>query len=482
MDPLMTGILLESNHLAVPLEVYANYSSSSEQQQQQQQRLFLESMAKVGNSGENGSTGPSQTDLLKLLSGNNAGPLSGAGLGALGSLGGLTASPHARQNGSAIIRSYEALLQNSAGRLPPQAAVPSIPGPTRRRKKKRRRQPDMPKKACTPFMHFCSYFKKKLMEEGKEFPQFADFGKRAGELWRNMGDGEKVQFNELSEKDRQRYIRDMKEYEERKLAEKEREQELQQQRDKELQVLREKELERLHKQQRDQLEHQQKQLEQHKQQMEQTQVHQSQAASPTHSNAALMNMLNPLSPLNPLMMAALNQSLMQTLITNPELFKTMYSEAAKNYYLESLKNYYQNGCSTSVSTSGSTTLTYSPPTDLHSPMSTNHLGSMNVNLNLLSLINSGQLNSQSMSATNGNVSPPAGKSPTLTKVSGPSPIGTPNSMTSAALDLSSARLERGGCTSDEVYIFHQEESLFRYSTIRVEAEQPINQDDCEIEA
>ncbi|XP_018014387.1 high mobility group protein 20A [Hyalella azteca] len=424
-------------------------------------------MAKVGNSGENGSTGHSQADLLKLLSSNNANQLSSASIGALGSIGGLAASPHARQNGSALMRSYEALLQNSA-RLPPQAAVPSIPGPTRRRKKKRRRQPDMPKKACTPFMHFCSYFKKKLMEEGKEFPQFADFGKRAGELWRNMADTEKVQFNELSEKDRQRYIKDMKEYEERKLAEKEREQELQQQRDKELHVLREKEMERLQKQRHEQLEHQQKQMEHHKQQMEQTQAHQPQAASPTHSNAALMNMLNPLSPLNPLMMAALNQSLMQTMITNPELFKTMYSEAAKNYYLESLKNYYQNsplpqsnGCSTSVSTSGCTTLTYSPPTDMHSPLSTNPLGSMNMNLNLLSLINSGQLSSQSMSATNGNVSPPAGKSPTLTKVSGSSPIGTPNNMASAALDLSSARLERGGCTSDE---------------------ELINQDDCEIEA
>ena len=292
------------------------------------------------------------------------------------------------------------------------------------------------------------------MEEGKEFPQFADFGKRAGELWRNMGDGEKVQFNELSELDRQRYIKDMKEYEERKLAEKEREQELQQQRDKELQVLREKEMERLQKQQRDQMEHQQKQIEQHqKQQMEQQNPSHQASGQP---NAALMNMLSPLSPLNPIMMAALNQSLMQTMITNPDLFKTMYSEAAKNYYLESLKNYYQtspisqsNGVSSSINTSGNTTLSYSHPTDMHSPMGTNSLGSMGMNLNLLSLINSGQLTSQPMSPTNGSVSPPAGKSPTLTKVSGSSPIGTPNSMTSTALDLSAARLERGACASDE---------------------------------
>ena len=402
-------------------------------------------------SGENGATGPS-SDILKLLSaGNAASSLAGSGLGALGGLGSLS---HPRQNGSALMRSYEALLQNSASRLPPQATVASIPGPTRRRKKKRRRQPDMPKKACTPFMHFCSYFKKKLMEEGKEFPQFADFGKRAGELWRNMGDQEKHQFNELSELDRQRYIKDMKEYEERKLAEKEREQELQQQRDKELQILREKELERLQKQQRDQMEHQQKHMaEQHqKQQMEQS--HQTQTQSPSHSNAALMNMLSPLSPLNPLMMAAFNQSLMQTLMANPELFKTMYSEAAKNYYIESLKSYYQNspqsnGCSsTSISTSGNTTLSYSPPSDIHSSPISNPLGSGGMNLNLLSLINSGQLSAPPMSpSTNGTLSPPAGKSPTLTKVSGSSP----NSMTSTttALDLSSARSERGGCSSDE---------------------------------
>ena len=157
----------------------------------------------------------------------------------------------------------------------------------------------MPKKACTPFMHFCAYFKRKLMEEGKEFPQFADFGKRAGELWRNMGEGEKQKFNELSEQDRQRYIKDMKEYEERKLAEKERERELQQQREQELQALREKEMERLQKQQREQLEHQQKHLEQQKQ-----------------SPNTLLNMINPLSHLSPLMLAALNQSLMQTMMTS----------------------------------------------------------------------------------------------------------------------------------------------------------------------
>lgn len=417
-------------------------------------------------SGENGATGHSPTDLLKLLSASNASSLSGTGLGALGNLGGLAAAPHARQNGSALMRSYEALLQNQGGRLPPQAA--SIPGPTRRRKKKRRRQPDMPKKACTPFMHFCSYFKKKLMEEGKEFPQFADFGKRAGELWRNMGDSEKSQFNELSELDRQRYIKDMKEYEERKLAEKEREQELQQQRDKELQVLREKELERMQKQQRDQLEHQQKQLEHQKQQLEQ-QPHTTQATAPAHSNASLMNMLSPLNQFNPLMMAALNQSLMQTMITNPDLFKTIYNEAATKYYMESIKSYFPantslsqtNGSSTSVSTTSNSTLSYSPTTDMHSSAAQNPINSMNMNLGLYQFLQSGQLAAaqqqqhlqQPMSPTNGSTSPPpssAGKSPTLTKVSGSSPIGTPNSMTSAAaLDLSSARSERGACSSDE---------------------------------
>ena len=397
---------------------------------------------------ENGATGPS-AELLKLF---NTNALSGGGLGALGGLGSLAAASQHRQNGSALIRSYEALLQNPTSRLPPPQTATSIPGPTRRRKKKRRRQPDMPKKACTPFMHFCSYFKKKLMEEGKEFPQFADFGKRAGELWRNMGDVEKQRFNELSELDRQRYIKDMKEYEERKLAEKEREQELQQQRDKELQQLREKEIERLQKQQRDQMEHkhsldhQQKQQEQLHTVPQQTVLGpQSQAGA--HPNAALMNMLNPLSAINPLMMAALNQSIMQTMITNPELFKTMYSEAAKSYYMESLKNYYQapsppitttTSSGSSISTSEHTTLSYSPP---------HH----NSAVNILSLINSGQLQQQQQqqqqqSMSNGSLTPPAGKSPTLScKLSGAS---SPNSslMSSAALDLSSARSDRG---SDE---------------------------------
>ena len=205
------------------------------------------------------------------------------------------------------------------------------------------------------------------MEEGKEFPQFADFGKRAGELWRNMNDTEKVKFNELSEQDRQRYIKDMKEYEERKLAEKERERELQQQREQEIQVLREKELERLQKQQREQLEHRQKQLEEQKQ----------------NPNASFLNMMNPLGHLSPIMLAALNQSLMQSMMTNPELLKSMYSEAAKNYYMETMKNIYQTASSqaNSNNTSPATSTAQSLGMDL--PVTSSPMG---VNMNLFSLL------------------------------------------------------------------------------------------------
>ncbi|KAK7022020.1 hypothetical protein SK128_025263 [Halocaridina rubra] len=404
--------------------------------------LVVEKLSKAVNGGENGTSGaPSQTDLLKLLASGSAGGLGGA-LGGLGAgLGGLAAAAQARQNGN-MMRPYEALLQGpSAGRMASQAVT--LPGPTRRRKKKRRRQPDMPKKACTPFMHFCAYFKRKLMEEGKEFPQFADFGKRAGELWRNMGDVEKQKFVELSEQDRQRYIKDMKEYEERKLAEKERERELQQQREKELQALREKELEKLQKQQREQMEHQQKQLEHHQKQQQQS------------SNAGIMNMLNPLSPLNPLMIAAMNQTLMQTMLTNPDLMKTVYSEAARNYYVETLKSIYQNmgsqhpnGSSVPVSTAGA----HGGLSDHQNPLSSNPLAAMSMNLNLLSLINSGQLSAVSTSTPSSTGSSPQAKSPSSLKTA-PSPLlGSSNSLAAAAaLDLSAARPSegKGAYSSDE---------------------------------
>ena len=388
-------------------------------------------------SGENGSSAAqAQTDLLKLLSQTGSVGLGGS-LGGLGGIGNLAAAAQARQNGSSIMRSYEALLQNSASaRIPPQTVT--LPGPTRRRKKKRRRQPDMPKKACTPFMHFCAYFKRKLMEEGKEFPQFADFGKRAGELWRNMGDTEKTKFNELSEQDRQRYIKDMKEYEERKLAEKERERELQQQREQELQALREKELERLQKQQREQMEHQQKQMEQQKQ----------------NPNPSLMNMMNPLGHLSPLMLAALNQSLMQTMMTNPDLLKSMYSEAAKNYYLEAMKNIYQNvssqanGNSTPV-TSAATSL----GVDLHnpitsSPINSNSLSNMGMNMNLFSLLTSSQ------AAGGRQTPPPKDPSPSRSRQSSSpiSPLTPLGNASTLALDLSASRpsmVSRNSCSSDE---------------------------------
>ncbi|CAL4112080.1 unnamed protein product [Meganyctiphanes norvegica] len=412
-------------------------------------------------------SGPtSQTDLLKILAaGGNTG-IGGGMAGGLPGLGGLAAATQARQNGSQLMRQYEALLaaQGIQSQSRPQPVIPP-PGPTRRRKKKRRRQPDMPKKACTPFMHFCAYFKRKLMEEGKEFPQFADFGKRAGELWRNMGDVEKQQFVELSEKDRQRYIKDMKEYEERKLAEKERERELQVQRDKELQVLREKELEKLQKQQREQMQHQQKQMENHQKQ-------QSQNPNP------MMNMIN---PLNPLMMTLMNQSLMQTMMANPELMKSVYSEAARNYYLESLKNFYQNpnspsnGNSVPVSSSngnGGINSLVDLQASLHSQsnpppnhMTSNPLASMGMNLNLLSLMASGQLSAVPTStATSISSTSPRGSSPPHSTVTTSKPLLTPktsfstlshhlsaNSLVQAALDLSSGRPTegRGTCSSDE---------------------------------
>lgn len=307
----------------------------------------------------------------------------------------------------------------------------------------------MPKKACTPFMHFCAYFKRKLMEEGKEFPQFADFGKRAGELWRNMGDTEKQKFVELSEQDRQRYIKDMKEYEERKLAEKERERELQQQREKELQALREKELEKLQKQQREQMEQQQKQMEQHHKHQQST---------------GMLNLLNPLNPLNPLMIAAMNQSIMQTMLTNPDLMKTVYSEAARNYYVETMKNIYQSATNQAngnaaaaaaaagvpVSSSGSHT-----GLGEHHTLTSSPLSSLGMNLNLLSLLNSGQLSavpsSTPTSTTTTDSSPLASKAPSALKAPPSSLLSTANSLSTAALDLSAARPGEGkaGCSSDE---------------------------------
>ncbi|KAK3870945.1 hypothetical protein Pcinc_023880 [Petrolisthes cinctipes] len=402
--------------------------------------LVIEKLGKAVNGGENGTSGAtSQTDLLKLLASGSAGALGGCH-GGMGGLGSLAAAAQARQNGN-IMRSYEALMQGpSAARLAPQAVA--LPGPTRRRKKKRRRQPDMPKKACTPFMHFCAYFKRKLMEEGKEFPQFADFGKRAGELWRNMGDQEKQKFVELSEQDRQRYIKDMKEYEERKLAEKERERELQQQREKELQVLREKELEKLQKQQREQMEHQQKQMEQHQKH------HQSQSAG-------MLNLLNPLNPLSPLMIAAMNQSLMQTMLTNPDLVKSVYSEAARNYYVEAMKNIYQSA--SSQANGGNGTVPVSSSGSSHGTLGDHHqqhqqqqqqqqsitpspLGALGMNINLLSLLNSGQLSAVPASTPTSTITSSVIKTSSTHHKAPPSPLlSSSTGLASAALDLSAAR-------------------------------------------
>lgn len=106
-----------------------------------------------------------------------------------------------------------------------------------------------------------------------------------------------------------------------------------------------------------------------------------------------------------------------------------------------------NGNSVPVSSSG----THGGISDHQSHLSSSPLASMGMNVNLLSLLNSGQLSAVPTSTSSSTGSSPLTKTPSTLKAPPSSLLGSSNSLTAAALDLSSARPSegKGAFSSDE---------------------------------
>jgi len=81
------------------------------------------------------------------------------------------------------------------------------------KKRKKKKNPNAPKRPINSFLLYSRQFRPKV----KEDPQYKDLdntsiGKKVGELWRNLSPEEKKPFVDAAEIDKERYNREMKEY------------------------------------------------------------------------------------------------------------------------------------------------------------------------------------------------------------------------------------------------------------------------------
>jgi len=87
-----------------------------------------------------------------------------------------------------------------------QAAQPP-PGP----EPKKKRDPNAPKAVCNAYMIFCKTRRDELKRESPDLP-FGKIGAKLGEMWRSMSAEEKKPFEDKAAEDRERYRREMQDY------------------------------------------------------------------------------------------------------------------------------------------------------------------------------------------------------------------------------------------------------------------------------
>ena len=82
-------------------------------------------------------------------------------------------------------------------------------------KRKKRRDPDAPKRAVSAYVFFGHSERPKIQEENPDI-EFKDVGRKLGERWRNLAAEEKAKFEELAQKDKDRYAKEIAAYNEEK--------------------------------------------------------------------------------------------------------------------------------------------------------------------------------------------------------------------------------------------------------------------------
>jgi len=79
------------------------------------------------------------------------------------------------------------------------------------KRKKKKKDPDAPKKHVSAFLHFSSAVRPKIKTENPD-AKFGEIGKLIGQAWASIDPKDKATYDELAQKDRERYEAAMKNY------------------------------------------------------------------------------------------------------------------------------------------------------------------------------------------------------------------------------------------------------------------------------
>ena len=83
---------------------------------------------------------------------------------------------------------------------------------------KMKKDPNKPKRAKTGFMFYCDEHRPKLINNFKKKNEKVDIkvvAKKLGESWKSLKDSKKEKYNVLAAKDKERYLEEMQEYNEK---------------------------------------------------------------------------------------------------------------------------------------------------------------------------------------------------------------------------------------------------------------------------
>lgn len=81
--------------------------------------------------------------------------------------------------------------------------------------KKKKKDPNAPKRATTAFMFYSTKMRPIIKEEKPDI-KFTEMGKLIGEKWRELSSEDKKEFEAMADKDKERYTKEMSNYDSKK--------------------------------------------------------------------------------------------------------------------------------------------------------------------------------------------------------------------------------------------------------------------------
>lgn len=83
--------------------------------------------------------------------------------------------------------------------------------PAKKKKKKKEKDPNAPKKNVTAYFHFAAEKRPEIKAEDPSL-SITEQAKKIGSLWKDLSAEEKVPYEKIAEKDKERYLKEMEEY------------------------------------------------------------------------------------------------------------------------------------------------------------------------------------------------------------------------------------------------------------------------------